>query len=221
MGKHWVKALKPIARYDFAGAYKHYHPGDWFEVHNQELRELLEQGQIATSPDVLRQEYDLRKAGVLLRGGVVEIAGLAEYGIQFACSERLELRWPLTLLTGLPLRLSAYGAALGFTRIVERAEDVAWEMALPLASSTRLARDVGDAAEQAKTLATLGDLRLPLYDTGIVWVRKTPATEEVIQLWQEELDGGADELHAFLRVLYTHPVLLCTLPEDWIGQWLG
>lgn len=220
MAAHWVRARKPVVRYDLDGAYQHYQPGDWFQANNQEIRELFGRGMIDSTPQVLRDEFGLQGAGLLALGEPAPLPGLDAYGIAFQVGTRLALPWELTVLWKPNTHLTAFGVALGLTRVVRAQGDLAFEMAVALQSNTRLAADVGTPAERDKTLALLGDLRLPLFETGVLWVRKTPATEEVIQLWQEELDAGADPTHAFLRVLYTHPVLLCTLPEDWIGQWL-
>jgi hypothetical protein len=221
MGKHWVRALKPLSRHTLGGGYISYQPGDWFECHNQEMRDLLARGMIDTTSDALKEEFDLSDAGVLARSNTAPLPGIKQYGMGFEYrGGKLELPWELTLLWAPRERLAAFGAALGMTRIASgKADDVAWEMAAPLHRRIKTIGDTGSPAEKEKTLALLGDLRIPAYDTGVVWVRRTPATEEVIQLWQEELDAGADEAHAFLRVLYSHPVLLCTLPADWIGQW--
>lgn len=219
MAAHWVRARRPMVRYDLDGAYRHYQPGDWFQANNQEIRELFARGTIDSTPQVLREEFGLQGAGLLALGASGPLPGLDAYGISFQSASRRSLPWELTILWTPGAHLIATGAALGLTRITAGSADIAWEMAVALQSDSRTAGDVGSQDERDKTLALLGDLRLPLYDTGVVWVRKTPATEEVIQLWQEELDGGADPTHAFLRTIYTHPVLLCTLPADWIGRW--
>jgi len=214
----WVRVLKTLSRYDSSGAYKTYQPGDFFQCNNQELRDLLERRMIETAPGIIGAEYDFSHAGILARNGATP-PDVNEYGIQVVSADRLELPWELTALWHRSARANALGVALGLTRVQTNAEDVGWEMAVALQSHSRLAEHVGAAQDRQKTLDLLGDVRLPVYDTGVVWVRRTPATEEVIQRWQAELDAGAGELHGFLRALYTTPVLLCTLPADWIGQW--
>lgn len=219
MAAKWVRAKRVLSRYGLDGGYHTYHPGDWFTANGQEIRELFGRGMIDSTPQVLREEFGLQGAGVLALGENVPLPGLDAYGIAFQCAERLALPWGLTVLWSPHAHLTTPGVALGLTRIAPAPGTMSFEMAVALQSDTRMAGDVGTQAERDKTLALLGDLRLPLYDTGVIWVRKTPATEEVIQLWQEELDAGADPTHAFLRTIYTHPLLLCTLPADWIGQW--
>lgn len=213
----WVRALITLSRYDLSGAYVTYQPGDWFQCNNQELRNLLERGMIEAAPKVVQAEYNFHNAGILVRGGEPP-AGADEYGLQIERDGHPQLPWELTLLWRAPRHMNALGAALGLTRVQPAKDDIGWEMAVALASHTQLAENVGSSEDRQKTLELLGDLRLPVYDTGAVWVRRTPATEEVIQRWQAELNAGGGELHSFLRALYTTPVLLCTLPEKWIGK---
>ena len=56
-----------------------------------------------------------------------------------------------------------------------------------------------------------------MYDTSLLWVRRTEATLDLIGAWAEELRHRADRDHAFLRALYTRSVLLATLPPEWVG----
>jgi hypothetical protein len=215
MGKHWVRARTNLSRHDMSGAYRTFHPGDWFECRNQELRDLLEKGHIDTTAAVIRAEFAFEDAAVLVLAGNAPL-GLEEYGIRVAHGDRLALPAERVLLwTG--ATLTAEAVALGLSRLEATPDTLAWEMAAMLKGDRLLARDVGTQIERDKTLDLVGTLELPVYDTRAVWVRDTDATREVIQLWQDELDAGADPTHAFLRSIYTRRVLLCTLPANWIG----
>jgi hypothetical protein len=220
MGKHWVKALKTISRYALDGAYRTYQPGDWFECRNQELLELLQQQTVLSTTDMIRKTFDGQDAGVLVPKGVEIPDALRRYGMSARNGQATDLPWERTLLWDGHAALTAECAALGLMRLEAEDGEPAWEMAAMLESDTRLARDIGTEAERALTLEMVGDLRLPVYKIGLVWVRRTPAAEEVIQLWRAAVESGADERHAFLRTIYTHRVKLCTLPADWMGQWM-
>jgi len=219
MGKHWVQAIKPVTRHSLEGAYLTYYAGDWFECRNQELIELMQAGAVRTTADVLRVEFAGDDSGVLLLPGALPPAGLDHYGIETREAGALCLPWERTLVMSAGAGCTAETVALGMMRLAPD-DYPAWELVVKLASFTRLARDVGSAEEQALTLAALGDLQLPVYDTRLLWVRRTEATEEVIQLWRAEVEQGHDPQHAFLRVVYTHPVALNTLPADWVGSWI-
>jgi hypothetical protein len=219
MAAHWVKALKTVIRHDLTGAYRTYQPGDWFQAHNQEMLDLLARGLVETNTLTLKQNFAGCDLGVVARGGTPTAGMFAGYGLGTIESDAFDLPWERTALWDVRLPMTAEAIALGLIRVDGREEAPAWEMAAMLAGHTQLARDIGSDEEQARTLAVLGDLRLPVYETGILWVRRTEATEEVIQLWRAEVEAGAEERHAFLRTIYTRRLLLNTLPADWIGQW--
>ena len=219
MGKHWVKATAVILRHNLDGAYMKYWPGDWFECRNQEMMDLLARELIETNALDIKQNFDGCDLGVVVRAGTPPEHMFDNYGLKTRRSDAFELPWERTAFWNVKLRLTTASIVMGLIRVDGREEYPAWEMAAMLESKQRMARDFGSEAEQARTLDVLGDLRLPIYETGILWVRRTEATEEVIRLWRAEVDAGADERHAFLRTIYTHRALLCTLPADWIGQW--
>lgn len=107
----------------------------------------------------------------------------------------------------------------GFLRIAAgNKPPEAWQLAAGLLSVDKTAADVGSEGEKSKTLKVIGDLRLPVYDTGVIWARNCPAAQAVIEAWAAELESGADEYHAFLRALYTKRAMICTLPMDWTSR---
>jgi len=220
MGRFWVKTIRPISRYDLSGAYRCYMPGDWFECHNQERRKLARDGFIEGHLAGISVNFAELDAGVLALGRRVPEDMFERYGIELQHSDTITLPWERTLLWRTGTRMTPEGAALGLMRIDAENSSSAWEMAAMLKGETLLVRDVGTELEQERTLEVLGDLRLPVYETGVLWVRRTETTEEVIRLWQSEVADGADVQHAFIRTIYTHPVILCTLPPNWAGQWI-
>jgi hypothetical protein len=220
MGRFWVKTIRPIIRYDLSGAYRRYMPGDWFECRNQERAELVRGGFIEGHLAGISVNFTDLDAGVLALGQPVPPETFNRYGIKLQYGDTIELPWERTLLWHTRTPMTPEGAALGLMRIDAENQDSAWEMAAMLKGETLLARDVGTELEQERTLEALGDLRLPVYETGILWVRRTETTEEVIRLWQSEVADGADAQHAFIRTIYTLPVILCTLPAKWVGQWM-
>jgi hypothetical protein len=107
---------------------------------------------------------------------------------------------------------------LGFGRL-EPAKDgfAAWEMAAMWMGNKLLAQQFGSVEEKERTRAVVRELRIPVYDTRLVWVRRTETTEAVIEQWVKELRVGANEAHAFLRAVYTHKPMLNTLPQNWMA----
>ena len=220
MGRFWVKAILPVIRHDLTGAYVRYMPGDWFECKNQELAELLLHGKVETSSLDIRANFEGKDAGVLVVGSSLPSTKFEDFGLEVQLSKTIELPWERTVLWMARARLTPAAAALGLMRVDADDPNLAWEMAAMLDKKSRIARDIGTDADRDKTLEVLGDLRLPVYETGIIWVRRTDTTKEVIRLWQDEVAAGAETRHAFLRTIYTRRVMLCTLPANWIGQWM-
>ena len=220
MGRFWVKAILPVIRHDLTGAYVRYMPGDWFECKNQELAELLLHGKVETSSLDIRANFEGKDAGVLVVGSSLPSTKFEDFGLEVQLSKTIELPWERTVLWMARARLTPAAAALGLMRVDADDPNLAWEMAAMLDKKSRIARDIGNDDDRDKTLEVLGDLRLPVYDTGIIWVRRTDTTKEVIRLWQDEVAAGAETRHAFLRTIYTRRVMLCTLPANWIGQWM-
>jgi len=129
---------------------------------------------------------------------------------------KLSLPYALTLLWKPGLKIDYQAAMRGFTRLCSpRDLRQAWEILAMLVDQNLLASVVGSEKERAWTLDEVGDLRLPVYDVRVLWVRRTGATERVVARWASEVEQGADEQHAFLRALYAERAMLCTLPPAW------
>lgn len=90
-----------------------------------------------------------------------------------------------------------------------------WEMAATLLRIELTAADVGTAEEKQGTEKLIGDLRLPVYESGLLWIRQCPNSQKVIRSYAKYLDKGVHRYHAFLRALYSERAMLCTLPLDW------
>jgi hypothetical protein len=202
------------------GAFRLYHPGDWFQCRNQELAELLAQKAVETSGELLSQEFTIKHAGILLLKGAVPPKGLDRYGIEVSKGTSPKLLWEYTMILGPKVATTANSVALGFMRLIPEDDSTAWEMAAMLESHTRLIGDVGSIQEQHETMKIVGDLRIPLYNPGSVWVRRTSATVAVVDKWRGELEAGVNPQHAFIRAIYSQSVMLNTLPADWIGEWI-
>lgn len=88
-----------------------------------------------------------------------------------------------------------------------------WEAAAPIWSYETLAADVAAGAERERTEALIGDLRVPLYETGLLFVRDCEGGRALLKAWQAE---GAEPRLAFLRALYQVKPLFLALPRSWL-----
>jgi len=211
---------------DETGTLKIYHPGDWVGVSKQRAIELLESGQAEMPEQAQAQRalsQDLADCGIyVLDGSIRDAKGIMGHHDLDACeySGSLRLPWERTLIWSAARPIEPKQVALGFVRVEDTGQYASWEVAAMLRGNEMLASEIGDRSEQNKTKVAIGDLRLPVYDTAAVWVRKTEATEALIDAWDRERKESPDAPeHAFLRALYTHRVLLCSLPAGWLGRW--
>ncbi len=92
-----------------------------------------------------------------------------------------------------------------------------WQMAVPLASYDNLAADIGSETDRKATKEVIRDLRVPYYDTRIIFMRRCPETRLLINIWKDERSkvSKSDERLAFLRAMYKVKPVLCALPTVW------
>jgi len=92
-----------------------------------------------------------------------------------------------------------------------------WEIAVPMFSYTTLASNIGTDEDREKTQAVVRDLRVPVYETGLMFLRHSDATEQLMRCWEDEEIPDGDPRLAFLRAVYQIKPLILALPVDWRG----
>ena len=90
-----------------------------------------------------------------------------------------------------------------------------WDMALPLKSMDKLCNSLGNLDDRTRTEEVIHDLRVPYYETRLMFVHRTDATKRLIDRWIAEMDKG-DERLAFMRALYHTPCMVLALPTLWV-----
>lgn len=177
-------------------------------VSPQRTKHYRQQGPKPLVPEQVAQ------IGVLVWGA--SKVALPAFGDLRVARGKLGLPYALTLLWRPGLKVSHQAVMRGFSRLLDtRDVHQAWEMLAMLVDRNLLASSAGGEKERARTLAEIGDLRLPVYDIRVLWVRRTSATKRLIARWAGEVAQGADATQAFLRALYKERAMLCTLPPGW------
>jgi len=202
----WVQLLtnKSI---DLDGRQRAYKPGDWLEVGRQTALLWVASGDARLIKPV--SALMPQAAGVLLRRDVNGARATAEsWGLPVETGE-VRMDWPKTLVwePSLPVRKALLPVGFGFLD--------KWHLAAPLWSYEELARDVGTPQDRARTEAVIRDLRVPLYDTRLLFLRRTRETRELLWHWKQEIADGSDERLAFLRALYRVKPVILALPTTW------
>ena len=194
---------------DIDGMARGYHPGDWVDIGKQSALALIARGDARAVEPVKFEAHP--KAGIVLTGSAAQgKKHLARLQVEMATEEgqpRLEYERTIIWDAAVPLRVDLLTPGLAFLD--------KWEICVPLLSYTTLARDVGTAEERAATEAVIRDLRVPLYDTRLMFVRRCEATQRLFELWQ---GSTGDSKLAFLRALYTVKPIVLALPITWAGS---
>lgn len=220
MSKVYVQAKSIIYETNEHGEKVTYHPPSWVPVSKARARQLIASGQ-AEIPRQDRYEETMQFSdyGILARTGQIpDLSHLGRVGGMLRISVGgLSLPFPNTLLWDGMAVLKEGAVVAGFSRLLdfEDTGEALWEILAMLVDENKTAADYGSQAEQDKTLEVIGDLRLPVYDTRLMFWRKTANTKRVMEYWQGEVESGADEQHAFLRALYTQRAMMCTLAPEW------
>lgn len=216
MGLHWARCITIVRTTDEHGNLQTYHPGDFVPLRNQQLRLYLAKGQVELAPTI---RYDgalgLDGCGIVVTGGDFEnaqryVAQKNLCGIEMV-DDVMNLPFPRTLLWDGQCHLRLDLMPAGFFRLT-----TGWQVAAPIYSYKKLARDMGDADDRQHTLEVVRDLRVPVYDPRTVYVRRCGDTERLLEVWRDEREQVSDGRLAFLRALYIVKPTICALPPTWI-----
>lgn len=215
MGKVWVRARQVLSVHDASGRLRQMQAGDCFGIGKYDALMLISQGAVEALK-TLRVElaHDIIDCGVVVTKGDVKKAAKtihSRYKAMPVIGGKPHLEYPRTLIwrPSVPLRLELM--YIGFHRLQR-----GWQLAVPLVSYDRaMAHNVGTAADRKRTRAVVSDLRIPLYETGLMYVRRCPQTIQLFERWAEERKDGGDERLAFLRALFEVNPVICALPVTW------
>lgn len=204
----WVQLLQ-TKHLSVHGTQKRFMPGDWVEVGKQIAMQWIADGS-ARIPNALRAGLLVAGSGVGMWGGAVEsYERLPEIDYTELLPERMALPYHLTCLWQPGVRLSAELLAAGFQLLQT------WQIAVPLWNYDELAQDVGKEAGRERTKAVVHDLRIPVYDVRLMFVRRCPETEQLMEQWTVERQSGDHDQLTFLRALYLVKPLILPLPMTW------
>ena len=180
------------------------HPGDWFELSKHDARNAQAAGDIIIHNPVYRNALVPPESGVVLT---------REYkfsydDLPFQVGEKI-IPYSKTMLWNPDFKLDQSLIPVGLS-LLEK-----WEIAVPVSDYNLLARDIGTAAERKQTEKVLHDLRVPVYDTRLIFTRKCIAIDRLFELWYNE---EGDERLSFLRCLYAVKPYILALPSIWLNK---
>lgn len=207
MGKVWVRA-KDIVHAEDGGKVRSYHPGDWLQLGRQQARECLSRGEIEIlKPVVLKSVQDLSGCAILTTETIAE-PDLSFFAASFP---------------GVPIEkhlgnYPTYNRFLLWDRQANLRRDLIltgfellqkWQLAVPLLDYNVLAENVGSDKQRQDTKEVIHDLRVPIYDHRVMFVRQCTETRKLFELWDGTQLG-------FLRALYQSRPVVNALPPSWV-----
>jgi hypothetical protein len=186
---------------------------DWIEpglIGRQQAKALLAKDQIAIlKPDVLRDIQDLTDCSILTRGLIYDSErtslGLKYPAVPMAAFKEFPEERGRYLIWDMGAKLRHELILVGFDLLKN------WQLAVPLLNYDTLAGNVGTPDEQAETKAIIHDLRVPVYDTRVIFARQCQETRRLFKLWDGSQLG-------FLRALYQARPIVNALPPSWVME---
>lgn len=186
------------------------HKGDWVEVGKQTAMLWLSDGS-AVAFDAELAKIMPANSGMVMSpssGEPLKQQITTTYeGLQVVVGEP-HLPFTRTVLwnTRTPIRHMLF--AVGLAQLSK------WQVAIPLFNHKLVASQIGNETDRNLTAKILPDLRVPVYQTDLIFVKKSKSTIALIELWLEECKKGDARL-AWLRALYEIKPLYTAFPASW------
>lgn len=209
----WVRLLQE-KRHEVNGMVKNFKKGDWIEVGKQTANTWITQG-IADRPG-----YDAYKDYVDATAGIVLIGSTNEQllnnirqdipGIDIKNSDKYEMYFSENMIWNNGIKLKRENVYVGFNLLKN------WQCAIPLHSYTELAIHIGSKEDQKYTKSVIKDLRVPVYNTDLMFIRRCDNTKNLLEQWSKECEIVENKTLAFQVALYKTVPVLCALPVNWV-----
>lgn len=196
------------------GKPRHYRPGDWLDVSRQTAVRWIAEGK-AISPRPINELLPNGSGVVLIDAAPEIVSQIERLSLDFTLSDRPVLPYARTLIIRDQVDLRSMLFPAGFN-LLER-----WQVVAPLYSYDVLATHIGSEKERAATAKIIRDLRVPVYDTRLLFVRKCADTLKLLDTWYSERKSGSDQRLSFMRAFYKVKPLLCAAPVSWIDRTFG
>ena len=207
----WIQ-LTSTQHIEQRGVMRAYHSGDWIEVGKQMAMMLLSQGSAVvpgSNQDVpMASLIASNNTGVIVPIGWMQAAKKVLSGFNLFEGQP-EPRYERTIIWEPEAVIKPLMFSVGLS-LLDR-----WDIAVPLYDYKVLAASVGSEEERECTKAIIHDLRVPIYDTRLIFVKRTLDTQRLFKTWND--DPGDDRRLAFLRALYQVKPLILALPATWTG----
>ena len=202
----YIKLLKYRRIQEPNGKWTMHYPGQILDIKNKKLCKELIRGEVAVDMSVAADELP-KGCGLVMRKDGPIPSWVTALEMEMATGEP-RLPFPYTIIWHPRSEPSADFLTLMLATLRERA----WDMAVPLYSYTKLTYRLGSNEERKATEKLVHDLRVPFYNTDLMFIKRNARTEETLKLWAQEKQGSTDEKLAFLRAVYMAKPFILPLP---------
>ena len=148
---------------------------------------------------------------VMRGGGKISMSSARKQGLPVQKGGNWSLPWGRTLFVSADYTIPWDLLPSAF-HFLER-----WDAAAPLWRYGVLAENLGTGAEQKRTKAVTLDLRLLVYEPGLLFVKANEEGMALMKAWRAECRYGNERL-AFLRALHMVKPKFCALPRSWLAE---
>jgi len=188
----------------FQQPYEGKHPGDWDEVSLHTARHLNAHG-VVWVPDKYQPQLFAADCGIVTNDAPRVRSWLNGSGVEVSEGD-MALEFAKTLILNSALSITPGRLAVAFEWLDK------WQVIAPLFSYDTLASGVGTAEERMQTEDVIRDLRVLLYQPGMVFIRRSAEGVALLEAWRKET---GNPYLAFLRALYCIKPLVLALPVCW------
>ena len=207
----WLQLIKPYRIVEPGGKPTMHEPGEMLSMKNKnEAKKLIQDG---FAVDVAGGQGSTPEGcGVAVRGPIDRTPHWIE-ALDLGCQSVkgvAELPYAVTILWHPKYPPNCLQLMATFKTM----RAYAWDLAVPIKSYAKLVNDIGTEVDRAKTKTMIHDLRVPYYNTHLLFIKRNDITKALVHTWHKELSKGGDECLAFMRALYTIKPLILALPVD-------
>lgn len=210
----YVKLLTPKQIPNKSGKPINHRPGDWVDVPKQVARRWIAAREAAAYGDEL-QGLMPANSGIKLPsdtppGLIEQITTMYDiFDIDRGSDVPIPYSHTLVWDAKTPIEFRLFPVALNLLKT--------WQVAVPLLDYKILALHLGTQADRKATQKLTFDLRIPVYNSSFIAVKRCSDTEVLFEQWEKEQRGGGDKHLAFLRAVHITKPLILPLPPTWTG----
>lgn len=209
----WVQLLS-TQQFEKQGRMHVYHKGDWVDIGRQTAQLMIAKGEARVAITEANALAGDNNGVVVLNArheNAVYTDMLVKFGVKLSVtlSEEPAIIYSRNMLWDAGLILRPELISAGFNLLDK------WDIVCPLWSYTELAVHLGTEEERKRTEAVVRDLRVPVYDIRLMFVKANETTRGLFQLWLKEMSNSNEPRLAFMRAFYQTKPLMLALPITW------